>query len=199
MNRKNILAYSVKWFVLIVLLSAVMWQFVFDGITRPSATETIDVFVTADVCDTDFLHDKIAFALDIPKVGIYSYSPDDVYYAVNLTTTGLLYSDLLIISSENFRNETTALNFAPLSETLLTSYGIGVDNLHFIASGGTVCAITVFDREKGIDLFDGALKYADETQSYCIAVSVNRPNAAPYSQQKHTTDNAFRALAALIV
>ena len=49
----------------------------------------------------------------------------------------------------------------------------------------------------GINLLDGLARF-DESKVYCIAVNVTRPNAAPFSKAKQTTDNAFVALSGLL-
>lgn len=193
--NKNILSYSAKWFVLIIVAATLLWAVVFDAMTQPKDTETINVFVTANSCDTDKIKQKIA--TDGIATGVTFATETDSYYPIQFSTVALINSDIIIMSSDRIPQEDAQMQYAELSEELLQKHGLDEKTLSFVGCQGKNYAIVVFDKQNGINLLDG-LAVFDEEKVYCVAVNVTRPNAYPYSDDKENTENAFVALAKLL-
>ena len=193
--NKNILSYSAKWFVLIIVAATLLWAVVFDAMTQPKDTETINVFVTANSCDIDKIKQKIA--TDGITTGVTFATETDSYYPIQFSTVALINSDIIIMSSDRIPQEDAKMQYAELSEELLQKHGLDKKTLSFVGCQGKNYAIVVFDKQNGINLLDG-LAVFDEEKVYCVAVNVTRPNAYPYSDDKENTENAFVALAKLL-
>ena len=191
--NKNILSYSAKWFVLIIIASIVLWSFVFGSITKPADTEKITLFLTAEASDEAKIKDKIA--LNGITTSVVSASETDKYYSAQFTTTALITADLIVMNADKMPTSHADMQFAPLNSALLDKFGIGERT--FVTSEDTPYAIVVYDKQNGINLLNGLARF-DENNVYCIAVNVTRPNAAPFSTADKTTDNAFVALSKLL-
>ncbi len=193
--NKNILSYSAKWFVIVALAAVLLWAFVFDNITKPADTETISLFLTAEASDSTKIKERMA--MDGITTSVVTAAETDTYYSVQFTTTALMTCDLVVMNVKQMPEAHADLQFAPLGTDLLTKYGLDETKLTLVRSEGTAYGIVVYDKEHGINLLDGLARF-DESKVYCIAVNVTRPNAAPFSEAKQTTDNAFVALSGLL-
>ena len=76
--NKNILSYSAKWFVIVALAAVLLWAFVFDNITKPSDTETISLFLTAEASDSTKIKEKMA--MDGITTSVVTAAETDTYY-----------------------------------------------------------------------------------------------------------------------
>ncbi len=185
------------WFAAIILASALLWQMVFSSLRAPKPWESLQLFVTADTCDSAKIKTDLE-SLPVQKISIFSHSITGTHYNDYLTTIGVQSSDLLIVDSSIFDLEYTWQEFAPLNADLLSGYGLVPDSYHFITVNGTNYAIVIHDEALGISLLGEYLTVCEPGSRYCIAVNRNTPNAAPYSSDAQTTDHAFRALAMLL-
>ncbi len=184
-------------FALIILASALLWQWVFSLVCAPKKHETLKIFVTADRCDTAKMKAELD-GLPVEKISVFSQSVTSNHYNDYLTTVGILESDLLIVDSSIFELEYAWQEFAPLDADLLSQYGLEAADYSFVSVEGTHYAIVIHDEDLGVSLLGDFLEVCEPGRQYCIAVNKNTPNAAPCSQGETTTDHAFRALALLL-
>ncbi len=195
---KNVVSYSAKWFVLIFAAAFLAVNYALDLITTPKPTNSIEFFITAEGCDVNHFEKAIALNTEVEEVTVFFRSESQDYYPTILSTSGLA-SDLVILSTEHFDLPTTADNFAPITAEILAQYKVTRDDLEFLTvkDCDVSMGILVFDKEKGVDLFKGVISF-DEEKTYLIALSVNKPNAKPYSKQEKTTDKGYVALSAVL-
>ncbi len=184
-------------FAVIILASAILWQWVFALVCAPKKHETLQVFVTATRCDTAKIKNALG-SLSVKEISVFSQSVENNHYNDYLTTVGILECDLLIVDSDIFELEYAWREFAPLDADLLSQYGLDAADYSFVTVDGTDYAIVIHDETMGISLLEDYLEVCAPGRQYCIAVNKNTPNAAPYSAGETTTDHAFQALAALL-
>ncbi len=188
---------NIKWFLLIFLAAAVLWQSVFSLLTKPGKTERLQLFVTASACDSNAIKETLSH-IPVESISVAFQSTESRNYNDYLTTVGILNSDLLILDSSIFEVEYAYQEFAPLEEDFLKQYGLDLDSLPLIPCQGNNYGIVVYDKKARIDLLPELFTPCDEARQYCIVINRNLPNAGPYSQGDVTTDHAFRALCALL-
>ncbi len=185
------------WFLLILLASAILWQSVFSVVCAPKKQECLQLFVTADRCDSKMIQAALA-ALPVKQVNVRCQSSSNPYYQDQLTTSGIMNSDLLILHSSIFEMEYAWQEFAPLDAELLMQYGLAPEQYSYVSCNGRNYAIVIHDESRGISLLGEYLELCEPGKQYCIAVNVNMPNARPFSEGEDTTDHAFLALAKLL-
>lgn len=193
MNRKNVLRYCLVKFAVAVVISIVVWTLIFNGITAPKDYQTINVFISAAKADGYEIRSRVQSARDVKRADVTTVSEKDVNYAVMLSTVGINDCDILILPKSAFTADGDVSSFAPLTGVM----GADEERYSFLSANGVNYALVVFDKQNGIDLLGDLVEF-DDDQVYCMAINATRPNAAPYSDGKHTTDNAFAAFAALI-
>ncbi len=188
---------NIKWFLLIFLVSALVWQGIFWAVDRPSEGERLQIFVTADGCDREKLLEKLE-ALPVRQLQVVDCGTGQSRYYDLFSTAGLLGSDLLVMESTVFDVQQAHREFVPLSRELLEQYGLDPQEFTFVEKDGQACAIVVYDRSLGIDLLQDCVQVCDPEKQYCIAVNILSLHCAPYSWEENATDYAFRALALLL-
>ncbi len=192
---KKTLLRNLPVFFIICLASILLWQTVFSRVCAPKREETLQIFVTANVCHQEKIRQTLG-VLPVKAVEVSSCSSTANHYQESLVTAGILNSDLLIVEASVFDPEYAYQEFAPLDARLLESYGLAAADYSYVERAGEQYAIIIYDESLGISLLSDYLQVCDPEKQYCIAVNRNLPNAAPYGQA--LTDNAFRALAKLL-
>ncbi len=197
MNRKTVLSYSIGWFIAVIVVSILAWQFAFDGISAPKKYQTLNAFITAEKCNFVLLENKLSAIDGVKSVSVTASSEKSDYYGDRLTTTGLINSDILILNLSVMPQKNLDVQFAELDENVLKTYGINADDYVFYTVEGKNYGIVVYDKENGINLFDGIIEF-DENEKFVLSLSTYRPNAVTDHNTKNTSDNAYKALKILL-
>ena len=187
---KKIILSDIKWFALILAISAILWEFVFFQVYRPADNEKIALFVTAERCDNAFFEQKILSATDAKQATVVCCSYSDRNYGDLLQAQGLLSADLIILKTEEFDDKAMTTAFLPLTDDILSKYGIPTEGLVYNES--VAYAVKIYDEQAGVNVFGDKLGFLSG-DSYCIGVNVTSKNAYPSGD-----DNALKALAALL-
>lgn len=187
-----------RWAVLLltILCVTLIVHFVYEEIYKPKAYETVNIFVTAESCENVKLGNAVRDKLSV-KTTVSGYSLEDKYYKESLQTSGLILADLLVIPQSLLPEKSVDKEFAPLKAENLLKYGINCENYDFYVKDNVNYAVKVYDAETKNNLMEQWAKF-DGKEDYYVLINLARPNAAPYSSGKTTTDNAFYALAILL-
>lgn len=197
MNKKTVLSYSAGYFIAVIVISVVLWAFAFDNITAPKKYQTLNLFITAEKCNVTLIEEKLSEIDGVKRVNAVSSSEKSNYYGEQLSTIGLINSDVLILNLASMPEKNLDVQFAPLDGDVIKRYGLNAEDYTFFAMEDRNFGIIVYDKENGIDLFDGIIEF-DENEKFVLCLSSYRPNAVTNGTVKNTSDNAYTALSVLL-
>lgn len=199
MIKKRVLQNCWKWFALVAILGAILTGAAFGAVTKPKDFETVNLFVTSTSCKNTEVKQLTETATNA-YVTVSHYRIDSKGYKEALATSGMLLGDILILPQSLFPQKSAHKDYAPLTEEILSKYSVRCEELKFLTSeeDGQPYALTVYDKENNVDLFKDLISFDGEEEPYVLLISKTRPNASPFSTAKFTSDNAFKALAALL-
>lgn len=202
------------WFkyVLILILSVVLWWFLYDTVTKPKDFETLHIFaLTSSIENEREQYEKSFFsAMDAKN----DHTILDFSFETNSPTGNrigevilarAMVADIFIVSEAYVKNY-AHYGFLPLEDGLLTSYGLGGLN-YYESEEGIKYALDLSDFSKIHDIFpdfEYTITQNGEEITYSkiyLAFLQSSNNIGAYSKSKNsvaTNDQAFVAAAEFV-
>lgn len=198
---KKLIVKNIKWFIIITILSTIIWTSIFQSLNAAKNYEKIQIFISADNVKSELLNNDILNHIPIKEVQIYKCNEDNTYYATYLETSGIMSSDILIINKTLVETKGSTTSFIELDNKMMEKYNINLDSFEVIKVDGKVHAIVVYDKSKNINLLDKyfAIDEANQDEVYCLVL-----NALSYhvgfssNRSENLTEYAYEAISIML-
>ena len=198
MNKKKLLLSCCKWFIVIAACAVIGINSLFSQICKPKAHETIVIFITGQSCKQDEIVKIVQESVGAQTSASCHPVDSEQYYAL-LSTSGLLRSDILILPESLLPQKTVENDYAPITEQDMKYLNAGIyGNLTFFTKNDVPYALEIRNYSQNFNLLGDLIDFGKSEENHYLLINKSRPNAAPYSNAKQTSDNAYRALASLL-
>ena len=195
MNRKHTLLVCARWVAPMFLFSVIVWGLIYVFAFDNRSSEKITVFKYAESTETQQLKKKITAETNVDTYLTVCKNEKDVF--PKPIHASFFSADLVIIPEKCLINIDCANLFVPITPELLKTYRIEGD-FKLSKKNGENYGIVVYSHDDGINLLKRFMVFNGDP--FIVCVSKLTPNSGEYSTDggKVKTENAFKALRALL-